>query len=382
MPKCQDCDNKAKYNVNGVKPAIYCQEHKKENMLHVELNRCQFDGCLTVATFNEPGIKKGKFCKAHAPDNYIDNSRKKCELCNTIPHYRIDESSPATRCNVHKLEGMFKKNYGHCEMCEKKATYNYPDQSVSVRCKTHAELEMVDIKHKMCISCKKTRPSFNYKDQSTGLYCAACKLGGMICVILPGCVHNGCNIRPSYGISKRTHCLKHHDKLTMKRIEKSSLCQNCSKRATFNFAGESKPIKCKTHMDPSMMDVVNKKCLEENCTTQPSFNYEGEVKPLYCSKHVKPDMICLRAKKCQVCKLVAPTFGLDSATHCNNCKTEEMIDQNHRKCIACNKKRAYYIIEDEKVPSYCSDCRPENSLGCNTEICMTKGCYKQQANQM
>jgi hypothetical protein len=378
MVKCLDCNLDAKYNVNGIKPAIYCKNHRKENMLHVELNRCQYKGCLTVATFNEPGIKKGIFCKPHAPDGYIDNTRSKCDLCDTVPQYRIDMDTPATRCSKHKLEGMVKKNYGHCDMCEIKATYNFPDQAIATKCKSHAEPNMVDIKHKLCIACKRTRPSFNYIGETVGLYCAACKLDDMICVLSKMCIVEGCKIGPSYGIDKRTHCFKHHDKLTMKRIGKSSLCQDCGKRASFNFIGEITPIKCKEHMEVSMIDVINKRCAEQNCLTQPSFNYLGEVKALYCSKHAKPDMICLRLKKCQKCKKVSPTFGIDSPTHCNKCKTEEMTDQTHRKCKKCNKKRAYYIVEGEKIPSYCADCRPDDSSGDQNELCMTKDCYRKR----
>jgi hypothetical protein len=46
-------------------------------------------------------------------------------------------------------------------------------------------------------SCK-TRPIYNYENETTALYCAKHKLDNMINIKSKRCIYNGCSLIPSY----------------------------------------------------------------------------------------------------------------------------------------------------------------------------------------
>ena len=52
---------------------------------------------------------------------------------------------------------------------------------------------MVDVINKMCITCNKKRPCFNYLNETQALYCTLCKTCEMIDVINKKCVK--CNLK-------------------------------------------------------------------------------------------------------------------------------------------------------------------------------------------
>ena len=55
----------------------------------------------------------------------------------------------------------------------------------------------------------------------------------------------------------------------------------------------------------------------------------------------------IKNKKCIVCNKKIPNFNLENelvATHCSDCKEENMIDIINKKCIICKKKKMYFNI--------------------------------------
>jgi hypothetical protein len=70
-------------------------------------------------------------------------------------------------------------------------------------------------------------------------------------------------------------------------------CQDCERRACFNYLGNT-PMYCSKHKKEDMIDVRNKTCqFEGGCDTHPSFNYQGNT-AMYCFKHKQEGMV-----KCQ-----------------------------------------------------------------------------------
>lgn len=55
MSKCKfpNCGKRPSFNLPGIRPAIYCKDHKQENMIDVVNSKCIFEGCCTVPIYIE-----------------------------------------------------------------------------------------------------------------------------------------------------------------------------------------------------------------------------------------------------------------------------------------------------------------------------------------
>ena len=85
---CIDCDKKPSFNFSGEKKAIYCADHKKENMIVVNSKKCQHAKCKDVAFF---GFSKKQFCNIHKQPNMVNLVlENKCNILDcggeTAPH--------------------------------------------------------------------------------------------------------------------------------------------------------------------------------------------------------------------------------------------------------------------------------------------------------
>jgi uncharacterized protein YajQ (UPF0234 family) len=218
-----------------------------------------------------------------------------------------------------KYSKIINKKYNICihNDCNKHTCFNYKNKSKALYCKQHKLPDMVDIKHKKCITCNIKRPNFNYKNELKGLYCNDCKLPDMVDIINKKCIT--CNI----------------------------------KQPNFNYKNELKGLYCNDCKLPDMVDIISKKCITCNIK-QPNFNYINELKALYCNNCKLPDMINIKDKKCITCNIKIPTFnykGELKALYCNNCKLMDMIDVRHTKCKLCN-----LIFSSKKYDYLCSSC--------------------------
>jgi len=185
---------------------------------------------------------------------------------------------------------------------------------------------MINIVSKNCISCLKTRASFNNPNEKTPLYCGSCKLDGMICITSKKCVS----------------CLK-----TI---------------ATFNNPNEKTPLYCGSCKLDGMICITSKKCV--SCLkTQAIFNNPNEKTPLYCGSCKLDGMINIVSKKCVSClKTIANFNNPNEKTplYCGSCKLDGMIDIISKKCSSslCDRKQAidiyccrcYYYINPTKKP--------------------------------
>lgn len=77
--KENDCNKKANFNIASKSNPIYCNEHKKKNMIHTRNKRCKEEHCNTRPNFNLPNEKTGLYCFSHKKENMIDINNKKCK---------------------------------------------------------------------------------------------------------------------------------------------------------------------------------------------------------------------------------------------------------------------------------------------------------------
>ena len=84
-------------------------------------------------------------------------------------------------------------------------------------------------------------------------------------------------------------------------------------------------------------------------------------------------------RKCIECKKTRPSFGLPEdkvATYCGNCKSEGMVDIRHPRCIKCNEKIPSFGLPQDKVATYCSECKSEGMVDIVHPKCIE--CKKKQ----
>ena len=74
MPKyCifDNCIKHSNYNLPTEKKAIYCVEHKKENMISINNKKCQYINCNDNSLFGYLD-KRPQFCNKHKENNMIN----------------------------------------------------------------------------------------------------------------------------------------------------------------------------------------------------------------------------------------------------------------------------------------------------------------------
>jgi len=93
--KCAEvgCTKSPSFNYVGENRAMYCNDHKLEDMIDVKHDKCENVGCNLRPLFNIPTEKRGRFCLIHKNLDMTDVISRKCisEWCNTISTYNKHE---------------------------------------------------------------------------------------------------------------------------------------------------------------------------------------------------------------------------------------------------------------------------------------------------
>ena len=272
------CNKIPSFNLPTETKAIYCFEHKKENMIDVTHKRCIFDGCNTQPNFNLPTETKGLYCFEHKKEHMIDVANKRCQLCNKHP------------------------------------TFNLPTETKGLYCFEHKKEHMIDVISKRCIfeGCNK-RPNFNLPTETKGLYCFEHKKDNMIDVKHKRCIFDGCNKQPNFNLpteTKAIYCFE-HKKENMINV-KSKRCLECKNDAIYGFP-DKRSRYCKDHKKPNMINsYLYNKCSILYCEEQYEFIIDNTK---YCLKH-SPKQYEINIKRlCKYCDILE-----DSKFICNNCK--------------------------------------------------------------
>lgn len=214
--KEQGCTKRRLFNIKGETKAIYCFQHKKDDMVDVLNKSCIYKFCNKRPNFNIDGEKKALYCCQHKQPEMINVLSKKCihDYCNTLPMYNV-KGQKALYCSQHKLDGM------------------------------------IDIMHKTCIyqNCI-VRPNYNIEGQTKGLYCSEHKLEGMIDVLSKKCIFPDCKRQPSYNVEgqKRLYCSEHKKDEMINVIQKTCKTYLCSSQVKEKYDGYC--LFCYMHLFP------------------------------------------------------------------------------------------------------------------------------------
>jgi hypothetical protein len=114
-------NKQACFNLENVKPPIYCSTHKKDNMVNVKDQQCNEVGCSKRPCY---GLIKATHCVTHKTVDMIDVKTKRCEYegCNTIPTFGITKP---THCATHKSSYMKNNKAKQClhNGCDKQPSF-------------------------------------------------------------------------------------------------------------------------------------------------------------------------------------------------------------------------------------------------------------------
>eukprot|EP00122_Pirum_gemmata_P010205 Pgem_evm1s9436 len=161
---------------------------------------------------------------------------------------------------------------------------------------------MVDVKNRKCNGGCGRQPHYNYKGKTKGLYCAQCKLDGMVNVLNRKC-NGGCGRQPS-----------------------------------FNFEGKTKGLYCSQCKLDGMVDVTHRKC-KGGCGRQPNYNYKGKTQSLYCAQCKLDGMVDVTSRKCNGGCGRLPNYNYKGKTkglYCTQCKLDGMVYMQRSKRISKN----------------------------------------------
>ena len=76
-------------------------------------------------------------------------------------------------------------------------------------------------------------------------------------------------------------------------------------------------------------------------------------------------MFDINHKKCVACNFKRALFNSpneEKPLFCLSCKLENMLDVKNRKCIICNLKQPYFNYEDEKQALSCKSCKLDDMI--------------------
>jgi hypothetical protein len=198
--KCKEdnCNKQSIFNLPNEKIGIYCNQHKKENMVNVVDKKCLEKDCeILCPVFNLPNEKIGIYCNKHKKENMINLKSPRCQDCNALAAYNLENIRPPIYCNEHKKDSMIDICHKRClqEHCDIFVTNKYkqyclrcfinlfPDEKISKNYKVkenhmtdfikeHFKEEVI-IFDKTVGGCSKRRPDV-YIDKFTHVIVIEC----------------------------------------------------------------------------------------------------------------------------------------------------------------------------------------------------------------
>ncbi len=265
------------------------------------------------------------------------------------------------------------KNKKYCknELCKIEGSYGYDKNNRF--CKSHKKDDMIDVIHLNCIEegCK-TRPTFNYENETKGLYCATHKKNGMINVKDKSCIEKGCKTRPIFNYENETkgiYCSAHKKENMIDVINKSCIEEGCKTIPNYNYENETKGIYCVSHKKNGMIDVKHLSCIEEGCKTRPNYNYDGETKGIYCASHKLNNMVDVINKSCKSDWCNIKVYNPKYEGYCLHCFSHMFPDKPVSRNYKTKEREVVQFIKsqfpnhswisDKKVEDGCSKRRPD-----------------------
>ena len=288
-----NCTKHPAFNIQSEKKALYCFEHKEENMINIISKRCIYDNCMKIPTFNLSTEKKALYCFEHKEENMIDVKSKRCIYDNCIKH----------------------------------PTFNLYTEKIGLYCSEHKEKNMIDVKSKRCIhdNCLKI-PIFNIASEKNGLYCFEHKEENMINVKSNNCQYKKCKQTSLFGfINKRPQFCLEHKQLDMINLVLENKCCVIDCDNEYNHLIDSNKY-CNTHIPTEEYGTIIKRLCK------------------YCDIKEDSTFVCKDCKKIQNKKEWAIVRYLRKAI-------DTKFEYNSSKMLqGCSKKRPDIYFE---LPTHC-----------------------------
>ena len=339
--------------------------------------KCKENNCNIQPAYNYDNNLKGLYCNKHKKDNMINVIGPHClyQNCKTRPIYNFSDNNKGIYCKKHKQEGMLNIiNKKRCieEECNKFPSYNYINNK-ALYCFTHKKENMINVVSKRCIydNCNKI-PIYNYENEHTGIYCKEHCLDNMINIKDNKCIEKECMIRSNYnldGQKRGLYCFKHKKEEMIDVINKKCIYNNCKTRPSFNYIYNISPIYCAKHRLDDMINISDNKCINLNCNIIATYNYEEKTYAIYCSSHKKEGMIDIRSRCCITPLCYTRVHNNKYNGYCLRCfvylfpdkpnshnyKTKEISVVEYIK----KEFEDITIITDKKIQEGCSRRRPD-----------------------
>ena len=144
----ENCLKGPSFNLATEKTAIYCNEHKNENMIDIKHKRCSYENCLKRPSFNFATEKIAIYCSDHKKENMIDIKSKRCsyENCLKRPSFNLATEKIAIYCSEHQKENMIniKKNKCQSSKCKETPLYGLPEKRIQF-CYKHKQPNMINL---------------------------------------------------------------------------------------------------------------------------------------------------------------------------------------------------------------------------------------------
>jgi hypothetical protein len=176
-----NCTKHPVFNLPTETKAIYCNEHKKENMIDVKNKRCSEFNCTKHPVFNLPTETKAIYCNEHKKENMINIKHKKCQSykCKETPLFGLPNKR-IQFCLKHKQQNMINLVLENkCCILECNEEYNHVFE-LNKYCNTHVPenslitikrlCKYCDIKEETSYVCKDCRKIQNKKEWSVVRY--------------------------------------------------------------------------------------------------------------------------------------------------------------------------------------------------------------------
>ena len=150
-----NCMKIPNFNIPTETKALYCFEHKLENMIDIKHKRCIHDNCMKRPNFNIPTETKALYCFEHKLENMIDIKSKKCqfEKCLETPLFGLPNKR-IQYCLEHKIKNMINLVLENkCNILECHNEYNFIINNIKY-CKQHNPDEnILNIVKRLCKYC-------------------------------------------------------------------------------------------------------------------------------------------------------------------------------------------------------------------------------------
>jgi len=293
--------------------------------------KCTFENCNKIPIFNYQNETKALYCFEHKLDNMIDIINKKCLNCNLRAYYNLPNEKSALYCKNHKKDNMIIVTNKNCLDCNKKPGYNYKNLKTPIYCKDHKKDNMVDVKNLACIECDK-RATYNIKGQKP-LYCKTHKKKNMIDVRSITCLHDNCNKQPIFNLpdqKKPLYCLEHKQSKMIDIKNKKCIGKLCDTRGPKRKIYKGYCLRCFINTFPD--EPVSKKYYK--------------IKEKHIADFVRDnfkDLEIIFDKQIDGgCSKKRPDIFIELLTHCIIIE----CDENQHKDYNCENKRTMKIFID------------------------------------